>query len=150
MKRLNLRIALVIEETDALRHAMVQLLRIKGWIVHGISRAEQALPILRHIPYNLIVINCEQSSMTATEFAWILRQSGKEQTIQLVAIIDPLSRSLGAELVECGAFLARKPAWRDDMSRLLASFESPENDGPTLALSSGTEHLVGHIDQDSQ
>jgi CheY-like chemotaxis protein len=133
MKRLNLRIALVIEEADALRHAVVQLLRIQGWIVHGISRAEEALPIFRHIPYNLIVIDSEQSGLTATEFARNLQQSGKGQGIQLVAIIDSRGRSLGAELMQCGAFLARKSAWRDDISRFLANFEMPDSDwGPVV------------------
>ena len=40
MKRLNLRIALVIEETESLGRSVVQLLRSQGWIVHGIRRAE--------------------------------------------------------------------------------------------------------------
>ena len=32
--------------------------------------------------------------------------------------------------MECGAFLARKPVWRDDLSTFSANFERPDDDGP--------------------
>lgn len=143
MKRLNLRIALVIEETESLRRSVVQLLRSQGWIVHGIRRAEQALPLLRHIPYALIVIDSERSSMSAIEFARILHKSEEGQAIQLVAIIDSPGRSSGDNLMECGAFLARKRVWREDLSKFFTNIERSDNDGPTLALRGATQHLVG-------
>ena len=86
IKRLDFRSALVIEKSDALRRSIVQHLKNKGWIVHGIRRAEQALPVLRHIPYHLILIDSELSGMTATQFARIIHESGKFQATQLVII----------------------------------------------------------------
>ena len=120
------RSALIIEKSDALRHSMVQYLKNKGWIVHGVRRAEQALPVLRRIPYHLIIIDPEISGMTATEFARIIHESGEFQATQLVIITGSPGRSSAAERTECGAFLARRSNWKDDVARLLANFDSPE------------------------
>ena len=65
INRFDFRSALVIEQSDVLRRSIVEHLKNKGWIVHGIKRAEQALPVLQHIPYHLIVIDCKVSGMTA-------------------------------------------------------------------------------------
>jgi DNA-binding response OmpR family regulator len=43
----NVRSALVIEEEEALRSSIVGFLKYQGWQVHGLRRAEQALPIWR-------------------------------------------------------------------------------------------------------
>jgi CheY-like chemotaxis protein len=126
IKRLDFRSALVIEKSDALRRSIVQHLKNKGWIVHGIRRAEQALPVLRHIPYHLILIDSELSGMTATQFARVIHESGKFQATQLVIITGSPGRYSAAELTECAAFLARRPNWKDDLSRLLANVESPD------------------------
>lgn len=119
-KRFDFRSALVIAKSDALRRSIVQHLKNKGWIVHGIRRAEQALPVLRYIPYHLILIDSALSGMTATEFARIIHESGKFQAPQLVIITGSPGRSSAAELTECAAFLARRLNWTDDLSRLLA------------------------------
>lgn len=39
------------------------LLRERGWLVHGTSRAEKALSILAHIPCDLIVLDSELPGM---------------------------------------------------------------------------------------
>jgi hypothetical protein len=52
----NLHTALVIAGDSGLRKCIVQKLRHEGWIVHGITKAEHALPILAHIPYQLIIV----------------------------------------------------------------------------------------------
>src|ERR1700746_2164005 len=88
INRFDFRSALVIEQSDVLRRSIVEHLKNRGWIVHGIKRAEQALPVLEHIPYHLIVIDGEISGMTATEFARILDESGKWKTIQLVVLAE--------------------------------------------------------------
>jgi CheY-like chemotaxis protein len=68
LKQLNFRNALVIEEAEVFRSGIVQFLRKEGWIVHGVRRAEQALPLLAHIPYHLIVIDSELPGITGIDF----------------------------------------------------------------------------------
>ena len=134
INRLDFRSALVIEESDVLRRSIVEHLKNRGWIVHGITRAEQALPILKHIPYHLIVIDCEISGMTATEFVRIIQESGKWQTAKLMVITGSRCRSSAAELTKCGAFLVRRSVWRKELLKPFAKFKRPENDGTTLVL----------------
>jgi DNA-binding response OmpR family regulator len=55
----TLNFALVVEEGDRLRHSIITWLRESGWLVHGATRAEQALGILPHIPYQLIILDSE-------------------------------------------------------------------------------------------
>jgi DNA-binding response OmpR family regulator len=142
MKRLNLRIALVIEPADALRSSALRFLRRRGWIVHGVRRAELAFPILPHIPYNLIVISSELPGMTAVEFVRILKGSRELQTIALAVITEASSRALNAKLIEFGVFLAKKPRWKDDLSRFLVAFDDPANCKPTLGLQKGAQHVA--------
>ena len=100
---------------------------------------------MRHIPYALIVIDSELSSMSAIEFARILHKSEEGQAIQLVAIIDSPERSSGDKLMECGAFLARKPVWREDLSKFFSNIECSNDDGPTLALRLRLRTNIGHF-----
>jgi CheY-like chemotaxis protein len=132
INRFDFRSALVIEQSDVLRRSIVEHLKNRGWIVHGIKRAEQALPVLEHIPYHLIVIDGEISGMTATEFARILDESGKWKATQLVVITGAGGQSPGAELTEYGAFLVRRSVWREELSKLFANFKRLENNGNTL------------------
>jgi CheY-like chemotaxis protein len=124
MKRLNLRIALVIESEDGFRRSAVQFLRSHGWIVHGVRRAEHAFPILAQIPYNLIVIGSELPGMTAVEFVRVLSNSREWRKISVIAI-KPSTRGLNVELESSGVLLANKPTWKDDVPRLLSTFENP-------------------------
>jgi DNA-binding response OmpR family regulator len=119
INRFDFRSALVIEQSDVLRRSIVEHLKNRAWIVHGIKRAEQALPVLEHIPYHLIVVDGEISGMTATEFARILDESGKWEATQLVVITGTGGRSSAAELTEYGAFLVRRSVWREELSKLL-------------------------------
>jgi DNA-binding response OmpR family regulator len=57
-------------------------MREYGWLVHGIRRAQQAVSILRHIPYGLIVFGSELPGMCAMELAQILRNSRKWGTMR--------------------------------------------------------------------
>src|SRR5271166_6179527 len=75
LKPLNFRYALVIEETDSVRTSIVNVLRARGWLVHGIPLAEQAFNILAHIPYNLVVIDSELPGIGGIDFVRMLHNS---------------------------------------------------------------------------
>lgn len=141
IKRLDFRSALVIEQSDVLRHSIVEYLKNRGWIVHGIRRGEQALPVLQHIPYHLIVIDREICGMTAVEFARIIRESGKWQATQLVVITGLRGRPSATELPECGAFLIRRSVWREELSKLFWNFKRPEDDGITPVPTGAAKNL---------
>ena len=125
MNRVNLKIALVIEPEDGLRRSAVQFLRNRGWIVHGLRRADHAFPVLSKIPYNLIVIGSELSGMTTVEFVRILSDSREFRAIPLIAIAKPSTRALIAELETFGVFLANRRTWKNDMPRFLCTLDSP-------------------------
>jgi CheY-like chemotaxis protein len=122
--------ALVIEESDNLRNSVVTLLREYGWLVHGIRRAEQAVSILRHIPYGLIVFGSELPGMCAMELAQILRNSRKWGTMRFVVITNSKSRNVESQIVECGACLARRSMWEEDLSGLLVDCGETPNRYP--------------------
>ena len=121
INRLDFRSALVIEESEVLRRSIVEHIKKRGWIVHGIKRVERrtSLPVLQHIPYHLIVIDCEISGMTAIEFARIIHESGKWQATQLVIITGSRCRFSLKEFAECGAFVVRRSVWREELLKLL-------------------------------
>ena len=121
--RLDFRSALVIDESHVLRRSIVEHIRRNGWTVHGIKRAEQALPVLQHIPYHLIVIDSKASGMTATEFVRIIHESGKWQATRVVAITGSRGRSSVTEITAFGAFSVRRSVWREELSKLLASLD---------------------------
>jgi DNA-binding response OmpR family regulator len=123
MNRLDFRSALVIEESDVLRRSIVEHIKKRGWIVHGVKRAVQAFPVLQHIPYHLIAIGCKASGTTATEFVRIIHESGKWQATRVVVIAGSRGRCSVTEITECGAFLVRRSVWREELSKLLASLD---------------------------
>jgi hypothetical protein len=61
IRTFGFRTALVIEKSENLRRSLVEHLKKRGWIVHGVKRLEQAIPVLRHIPYHLVLFDCEIS-----------------------------------------------------------------------------------------
>lgn len=114
--RNRLNFALVIEATDYLRNAVVAVLRAQGWLVHGVSRGEQALSVMAHIPYNLIVLGSELPGIGATDFVRILQNSREWQGIRLVVINSSQGASWEEKITDSGAFLARRSMWQDDLS----------------------------------
>jgi len=122
LKPLNFRYALVIEEMDSVRTSIVNVLRARGWLVHGIPRAEQAFHILAHIPYNLVVIDSELPGIGGIDFVRILHNS-KWRTIQLVIIASSRSVDFATQAAEYGAFLARKSMWKDDLFSFLSGYD---------------------------
>jgi CheY-like chemotaxis protein len=123
LKPLDFRYALVIEEIDSVRTSIINVLRAQGWLVHGISRAEQALQILAHIPYNLVVIDSEMPGICGIDFVRILHNSREWRTIQLVIISSSQSPDFAAQAAEYGAFLARKSRWKHDLFRFLSDYD---------------------------
>jgi len=108
--------------------------------LHGLRRAELAFPILPHIPYSLIVIGSELPGITTAEFVRILSDSREWQTIPLVVITEASSRALNTELREFGVFLAKKPRWKDDLARLLVTFDNPVDCRTKLEFVKGAQH----------
>ena len=119
--RLNLSFALVIEEAANFRNSVMALLREHGWLVHGTSRAEEAFSILAHIPYDLIVLDSELPGISGIDFVRILQNSREWRTIRVVVITSPDSPSFASQVAECGAFLARRSRWEDDLVEFLAA-----------------------------
>ena len=99
------------------------LLRERGWLVHGISRAEEAFNILAHIPYNLIVLDSELPGICGMDFVRILQNSREWRTIRLVVITSSKSAGFASEVAECGAFLARRSRWEDDLFGFLSAYD---------------------------
>jgi CheY-like chemotaxis protein len=119
---LDFRSALVIEESAALRGSIVQVLKRRGWIAHGIKIA-QAFPLLKCIPYHLIVIDGNASSLAAINFARTLRNSEAWNKIPLVMITDSPNEALAENLLEAGVHSARRSAWLSDLIKVLAELE---------------------------
>ena len=117
----KLNCALVVEEVDNLRHSTITWLREYGWLVHGATRVEQALGILPHIPYNLIVLDSELLGIGGMEFVRIVQHSREWRTIQVVVMVEIERVDLASEVAECGAFLARRSRWKDDLSDVLTT-----------------------------
>jgi CheY-like chemotaxis protein len=117
----RLNCALVIDEADSLRKSVIALLRGHGWLVHGVNRAEMALRILVHIPYNLIVLNPDLPGISAMDFVRILGNSKEWRTIRIVVINSCEGPTWASQVAESGVFLARRSAWEEDLFRVLAS-----------------------------
>jgi CheY-like chemotaxis protein len=121
--RLDFRSALVIEESTGLRSSIVQLLKGRGWIAHGIRAAGQAFPLLKCIPYHLIVIDGHGSSAVAINFARTLQQSDDSNKIPLVIITDSPDQSVASNLKEVGVYSAKRSTWVSDLTNILAELE---------------------------
>ena len=115
--------ALVIGGVGHLRSSVIALLRGHGWLVHGVSRPEQAFGVLAHIPYSLIILDSELPGMCATDFVPLLRRLKKCQAARLVVINDSKSANLDSPIAECDAFLARRSMWEDDLVGFLVPKE---------------------------
>jgi DNA-binding NarL/FixJ family response regulator len=121
--RLHFRRALVIEDSTILRSSIVQLLKRRGWIAHGSRIASQALPLLKCIPYHLIVIDGNASSVVSINFVRTLHDSVEWNKIPLVMITDSPNESLASDLIEVGVRSARRSAWLSDLTTILADLE---------------------------
>ena len=102
MKLPNFRTALVIADDCDLRKSVVQHLKHEGWIVHGITNAEHALPILACIPYGLIIVDCELPGIDGKDFVRLLHNAREWRAIHLVALTNCVSAPLATELAAWG------------------------------------------------
>jgi DNA-binding response OmpR family regulator len=109
-----------VEEYD-LRIFITQVLRKRGWLVHGIRQREQALSLLAHIPYELVIIDCEVREMSGIDYMRRLRNARKWLTIKLVFITNSQNIGFVGDVVERGVFLARKSRWEDDLCEYLSA-----------------------------
>jgi CheY-like chemotaxis protein len=123
INRLDFRSALVIEESIVLRSSIVQLLKKRGWIAHGIKVSDHALPLLKCIPYHLIVIDGSASNIAAINFAGTLHSSEEWNKIPLVIITDSPNESLAPNLNEAGVYSAKTSTWLSDLIEILADVE---------------------------
>jgi DNA-binding response OmpR family regulator len=123
LRRLDFRCALVIEEVDALRISVTELLRKQGWLAHPIKQAEQAFKILAYIPYKLIVIDSELPGISGMDFVRILNDSREWGAIQLVVITRTQNADFATQVAECGAFLVRASSWEEDLCRFLSAYK---------------------------
>jgi CheY-like chemotaxis protein len=117
----GLKFALVIEETEKLRNPIVAFLRERGWLVHGISRAEQAFSILTQIPYNLIVLDSELPGMCTEDVVRIIRSASEWQAVRIVVISESKLTNSVIELTALGAFLVRRSRWEENLTELLST-----------------------------
>jgi hypothetical protein len=123
LDRLDFRCALVIEELILLRGELVAYLKERGWIAHGIKRIDQGLPLLKCIPYHLLVVDSNLSGMNPMNFVRALHNSEEWSTIPLVLIIDsPSETSLAGQNI-AGIRCARRSTWRSDLTNILARLE---------------------------
>jgi DNA-binding response OmpR family regulator len=118
---IDLSFALVIEEAASLRNSVMSRMREHGWLVHGTNCAEEALRLLDHIPYNLIVLDSELPGMSGIDFVHALQDSRERREIRVVVVTSSRSPSLQSQLEEVGAFLTSKSSWEIDLFEFLAA-----------------------------
>ena len=120
-ERIGFSFALVVEEVANFRNSVMALLRERGWLVHGTNGAEEALRLLAHIPYSLIVLDSELSGIDGIDFVRVLQNSREWPAIRVVVISSSSSPSLQSQVGECGVFLACKSRWEIDLFEFLAA-----------------------------
>ena len=121
--RIDFSFALVVEEVANLRNSIMGLLRERGWLVHGTNCAEEALRLLAHIPYSLIVVDAELPGMGGIDFGRLLESSREWRAIRIVVISSSSKPSLPGQGGECGAYQASKSSWESDLFEFLAAEE---------------------------
>jgi len=121
--RLDFRSAIVIEESAALRGSIIKLLKKRGWIAHGVRLAGQAFPLLKCIPYHLIVIDGEASNIAAINFVRTLNTSKEWNKIPLVIVTDLPTESLASNLKGAGVHSARRSTRVSDLTTILTGLE---------------------------
>src|ERR1700739_2352444 len=121
--RIDFSFALVIEEVADFRNSIMALLRERGWLVHGTNCAEEALRLLAHIPYSLIVVDAELPGMGGIDFDRVLQSSREWRAIRVVVIGSSSRPSLQGRVGKSGAYQASKSSWESDLFEFLAAEE---------------------------
>jgi CheY-like chemotaxis protein len=68
-----------------------------------------------------VVVDVELPGITGLDFVRILQNSREWRTIPLVVISASESPTIVTEILNSGAFLARKSVWKDDLSTYFLS-----------------------------
>ena len=89
--------------------------------MHGTNGAEEALRLLAHIPYNLIVVDSKLPGIGGLDFVRMLQSSRDWRVIRVVVITTSSSPNLQSQVGECDAFLANKSSWEIDLFEFLVS-----------------------------
>lgn len=120
---LDFRCALIVEESISLRAMLVEFLKKRGWIAHGIQRLDQALPLLKSVPYHFIVVDTAPSCASALSFARMLGGSEEWVRIPLVLISDPTTELslIGRDIANFE--VADRSAWPSDLTDILLRLE---------------------------
>jgi CheY-like chemotaxis protein len=113
----------------------------ESWLVHGITRAEQALRILARIPYNLVVIDSELPGICGIDFVRILHNSREWRTIRLVIIASSQSADFATQAAEYGAFLARKSGWEEDLFSFLSNYDEDPTENSLIRPENWIRHF---------
>jgi CheY-like chemotaxis protein len=119
--RIDFSFALVVEEVPNFRNSIMALLRERGWLVHGTNCAEEALRLLAHIPYSLIVVDSELPGMGGIDFGRVLQNSREWHAVRVVVISSSCSPSLQSQVEECGGFVTSKSSWEIGLFEFLAA-----------------------------
>ena len=121
--RVDFSFALVIEEVPNFRISIMALLRERGWLVHGTNCAEEALRLLAHIPYSLVVVDADLPGMGGIDFGRVLQNSKEWRTIRVVVISSSSNPNLQSQVGECDVYQAGKSSWERDLFEFLAAEE---------------------------
>lgn len=119
--RIDFSFALVVEEVANFRKSVMALLRERGWLVHGTNGAEEALRLLAHIPYSLIVLDSELPGVGGGDFVRKLQNCREWPAIRVVVVSSSSRPRLQSQVEECCAFLASKSSWEIDLEEFLAA-----------------------------
>jgi hypothetical protein len=92
-----------------------------------VSRVEQAIPVLPYIPYQLIVIDSELLKPTYNPFTRALRNTKPWRMIPPVVLTDTQGLDWDTILPKLGAIVARRSAWKNDLSEFLLASENVED-----------------------
>jgi CheY-like chemotaxis protein len=122
-ERTGFSFALVVEEVANFRNSVMAHLRQRGWLVHGTNGAEEALRLLAHIPYSLIVLDSKLPGMGQIDFVRMLQNSREWPPLRIVVINSSTRSSLWSPVGESGAFLASESSGEVDLLEFLAAQE---------------------------
>jgi CheY-like chemotaxis protein len=128
--------ALVVEEVANFRNSVMALLRQRGWLVHGTNCAEEALRLLAHIAYNLIVLDSELPGMGGIDLVRMLQNAMEWREIRVVVVTSSSSPSLQSQVGGFGAFLASKSSWEIDLFEFLAAKQRVPSLGSSFGFDS--------------
>ena len=94
---------LVVDDEQVVRELTVEILRRSGYKPHGVPSARQALELLDHEPFDLVVSDVVMPEMTGVEFLYELRERlpGLPVVLMTGGSKDPERATKAIELGAC-------------------------------------------------